>query len=133
LTYIPFIKESFEMKMQPYKNIDEYIAGFDDEKQEVLQKIRQTVLKAAPEATEKISYGIPTVVFHGNLVHFAAYDSHYAFYPGADPIQKFSEELTSLDTSKGTIRFRLGQPIPYSLIAKITSYRISQQKTQKVS
>ncbi len=119
------------MKMQSYENIDEYIANFDNEKQEVLQKIRQTILKAAPEATEKISYGIPTIILHGNLVHFAAYDSHYAFYPGADAIQEFSEELTSFDTSKGTIRFRPNQPVPYSLIAKITSYRVIQQKSKK--
>jgi len=106
--------------MQNYKDIDEYIANFPADVQKNLQKIRKTIQKVAPDATEKISYGIPTFVHHGNLVHFAAYDTHYALYPGVAPIKELSEELASYETSKGTIRFPLDKPLPFNLIKKIT-------------
>lgn len=113
--------------MQEYKNIDEYISNFSPEQQEVLTKIRQTIQAAAPQAKEKISYGIPTFTFHGNLVHFAAYDQHYGFYPGAAAIIAFKDAITSHETSRGTIRFPAEKPVPYDLIAEITQFRVTQQ------
>lgn len=106
--------------MQSYKDIDEYIANFPVDVQKNLQKIRKTIQKVAPDATEKISYGIPTFVRHGNLVHFAAYDTHYALYPGAGPIKEMSEELKPYDTAKGTVRFPLDKTLPFDLIEKMT-------------
>lgn len=119
------------MKMQKYTNIDEYIANFSPPQQKVLQQIRKTINKNAPGAEEKISYGIPTFHFNGPLVHFAAYDTHYALYPGAKGVMGFPEELKAYDTSKGTIRFPVDQPIPYDLIAKITAYRVTQNTPKK--
>jgi uncharacterized protein YdhG (YjbR/CyaY superfamily) len=106
--------------MKSYKDIDEYISDFPADVQEKLQTIRRTIQKVAPEAKEKISYGIPTLTFHGNLVHFAAYKGHIGFYPGSGPIKEFSNELNPYKTSKGTVQFPLDKPIPYDLITKIT-------------
>lgn len=107
------------MKMQSYKNIDEYIANFPPNIQDTLQKIRQTILQIVPDAGEKIAYGIPTFTFHGNLVHFAAYDTHYGFYPGAI-VTNFTEELKEYKTGKGTVQFPLDKPVPYDLIRIMT-------------
>jgi uncharacterized protein YdhG (YjbR/CyaY superfamily) len=105
--------------MQSYKDIDEYIKGFPVDVQENLGKIRNTIKETVPEATENISYGIPTFVFHGNLVHFAAYDTHYGFYPGAI-VANFPEELKEYKTSKGTVQFPIDKPVPLDLIALLT-------------
>lgn len=101
-------------------DIDAFIAQYPVSVQENMQQIRQTIQKACPEAKEKISYGIPTFAFHGNLVHFSAYDTHYGFYPGAAPVAQFAEELEPYETSKGTVRFPLNKPVPFNLIAKMT-------------
>ncbi|MEP7342364.1 MAG: DUF1801 domain-containing protein [Acidobacteriota bacterium] len=108
------------------KNIDEYIAGFPPEIQEKLEKIRATIRKAAPKAEEAISYMMPTFKLHGNLVHFAAFKNHFGFFPGAAGVEAFKEELTKYETSKGTIRFPLDQPIPFAMITKIVKFRVQQ-------
>lgn len=102
------------------RTIDEYIARYPKDVQANLQKIRETIQKACPEAKEKISYGLATFTFHGNLVHFGGYDTHYGFYPGSGPIAEFKDELKGYDTSKGTVRFPLNKPIPFNLITKMT-------------
>lgn len=118
------------MAMQTYKTVDEYITQFPQEQQAVLAKMRQTIQAAAPDATEKISYGIPTFVYKGNLVHFAAYDNHYAFYPGSFGIAEFKEELQPYSTSKGTIRFDVDKPVPYDLITKITKACVKNKQSK---
>ena len=65
------------------KNIDEYIVGFPEDVQKVLEKIRKTIRKAAPQAEETINYGIPTFTLNGNLVHFAAFKNHIGFLKAA--------------------------------------------------
>lgn len=103
------------------KTIDEFISKYSDDVQVILEKIRETIKEVAPEAKEKISYGIPTFTLNGkNLVHFSAYAKHIGFYPGSAPIKEFEKELTAYKTSKGTIQFPLNKPIPYELIKKIT-------------
>lgn len=114
--------------MKEYATIDEYLANFTGQTLESLQKVRQTISAAAPEAKEKISYGIPTFTFHGNLVHFAGYENHIGFYPGATAIEMFSDRLKAYETSKGTIRFKLDQPIPYDLIEEITKFCVEQRQ-----
>ena len=108
------------------KNIQEYISGFPPEIQLILNKIRITIRKVAPEAEETINYHIPTFKYFGNLVHFAAYKSHIGFYPTPSGIEKFKKELSAYDLSKGTVRFPLNKPIPYELIQKITAYRVKE-------
>jgi uncharacterized protein YdhG (YjbR/CyaY superfamily) len=113
-------------KHTPPKDIDAYIAGFPPDIQEILQKIRLTIKEAAPEATEKISYQIPTFYLKGNLVHFAAFKNHIGFFPTSSGIEKFKDELSSYVVSKGTARFPLGKPIPYDLISRITKFRVAE-------
>ena len=112
------------------KNIDEYIAGFPPEIQEILEKIRLTIRKAAPKAEEAISYMIPTFKLNGNLVHFAAYKRHIGFYPAPRGNEAFKEELSAYGGGKGTVQFRLDKPIPYALIRKIVKFRVKENSVE---
>ena len=96
--------------------------------QKILEKIRQTIASVAPNATEKISYGIPTFYLNGNLVHFGAYPKHIGFYPGAQPVSDFADRIKHYNTSKGTIQFQLDEPIPYDLITEITESCVARSK-----
>ncbi len=110
------------------KTIDEYIAAFSPEIQEILQRIRGTVNEAAPEAEEKISYRIPTFTLHGNLVHFAAFKNHIGFYPPVRGDAKLMKEITIYAGEKGNLRFPLDKPIPYALISKIVRARVKENR-----
>ena len=111
-----------------YNNIDEYIALYPNEVKELLEQVRETIRKAAPNATETINYGIPTFQLNGNLVHFAAYKKHIGFYPGAAGIAEVKDILTEYETSKGTVQFPLDKPMPYDLISQITEFRVIQNE-----
>jgi len=108
------------------QTIDEYIAGFPPEVQAILQKIRLTIKKAAPDAEETISYQMPTFTLHGNLVHFAAFKKHIGFYPVPTGIEQFKKELAVYQQGKGSVQFPLDQPIPYGLISKIVKFRVKE-------
>lgn len=112
------------MKKNIPADIDQYIAGFPEEIQKILRKLRSTIKKAAPFAAEAIKYGIPTFVLNGNLVHFAANKNHTGFYPAPSGIKKFKDSLFSYHTSKGAIQFPFDQPLPYSLISQIVKFRV---------
>ena len=116
------------MKTDPAaaKNIDEYIAGFPPDVQAILQKIRTTIKKAAPEAEEAIKYRMPTFTLKGNLVHFAAFKNHIGFYPVPTGIEKFKRELSVYEGGKGSVQFPLDKPIPYGLISKIVKFRVQE-------
>lgn len=107
-------------------DIDEYIAGFPHDVRAKLEKIRAVILEAAPGATEKISYRMPTFVLEGNLVHFAAYEHHIGFYPTPSAIEKFSEELKGYRGGKGSVQYPLDQPVPYDLVREIVAFRVSE-------
>ncbi len=92
------------MNKRTPKNIDDYVARFPKEVQQLLQKMRATIRKAAPRAKEAISYGIPTFTLDGNLVHFAAYKRHIGFYPGGSSIAAFKKELSAFKGAKGSVR-----------------------------
>ena len=108
------------------KNIDEYIAKFPKDVQEILQNIRATIQEAAPDAEEAISYGMPAFKLKGVLVYFAAHKKHIGFYPGSTGIEKFKKELSDYDGSKGTVRFPLDEPIPYDSITKLVIFRVKE-------
>ena len=112
------------------QTIDEYIAGFPPDVQEVLQKIRMTIHQAAPEAQEKISYQMPTFYLNGNLVHFAAFKEHIGFYPVPTGIEKFKKELSVYKQGKGSVQFPLNQPMPYELITKIVKFRVKENQAK---
>ncbi|MBZ9571128.1 DUF1801 domain-containing protein [Methanobrevibacter sp. TMH8] len=113
------------------ETIDEYISEFPKDIQEKLEKIRKTIQETTPEATEKISYGIPTFYLNGNLVHFAAYEKHIGFYPAPSGIENFKDELSEYKTSKGTIQFPLDKEIPYDLIKEIVKFRVNENENKK--
>src|SRR5262249_52989558 len=103
--------------------MDEYIAGFPEDVQKILEKIRATIRKAAPEAKEAIKYEMPTFTLNGNLVFFGAFKKHIGFYPAPRGTKEFDKELSPYEGEKGTLRFPLDKPVPYDLIARIVKFR----------
>ena len=116
--------------MKKYTSVDEFIDAYPPNVQAILQELRRTIQKAAPDAKEKIAYGIPTFTLSGNLVHFSAYEKHIGFYPGSSPIKKFAKELKQYETSKGTIRFPIDKPFPFGLIRKIVTFRVEENQNR---
>jgi uncharacterized protein YdhG (YjbR/CyaY superfamily) len=114
------------MNIEHSGDVDKYIAGFPTDVQIILEKIRKTIQRAAPDAKETIKYQIPTFTLNGNLVHFAAHKNHIGFYPAPGGIDEFKDELSIYERSKGTIRFPLNKPIPYRLISRIVRYRVKE-------
>lgn len=106
--------------------IDIYIANSPKEIQDTLKKIRLTIKKSAPKAEETINYGIPTFTLEGNLVHFAGFKNHIGFYPTPSGIEKFKKELSIYEGAKGSVKFPLDKPIPYTLISKIVKFRVKE-------
>lgn len=106
--------------------IDAYIAAQPAEVRPILQKVRATIAKAAPAATEAIKYQIPTFVLHGNLVHFGAVKHHLGFYATPTGHIQFAKELSAYESGKGSVQFPFAKPIPYALIAKIVKYRAKE-------
>lgn len=106
--------------------IDEYIVTFPADVQAILQKVRETIRKSAPQAEEAISYQMPTFKLNGNLVHFAAFKNHIGFYPVPSGIEKFKKELSAYKGAKGSVQFPLDRPIPYGLISKIVKFRVKE-------
>lgn len=109
-----------------YHTIDEYIALFPDAVQAILERIRQTIRQAAPEAQEKISWKMPTFWQNENLVHFAAAKNHVGFYPGESGVRAFADQLAGYKATKGAIQFQFSEPVPYDLIAQITRFRVNE-------
>ncbi len=114
----------------PVTTIDAYLKGYPSHTQELLGQIRSLVHTLAPEATEAIGYGIPTFKLNGNLIHFAGYEHHVGFYPGAEAIEVFHDKLTAYNCSKGTIQFPLDAPLPLDLIREIVEFRVEKQRNK---
>lgn len=111
--------------------IDAYIAGFPAAVQALLSELRSTIRTAAPEATERISYRIPTFHLGGNLVHFAAFDRHIGFYPGPSGIARFQAELNRYPSAKGSVRFPLDEPLPLALVEAIVRFRVEENRRKQ--
>ena len=110
------------------KRIDEYIAGFPHDVQKILESIRTTIKKAAPDAEETIKYQIPTFVLNGNLVHFGAFKKHVGFYPTPSGIEEFKDELAEYEGAKGSVQFPFEKPMPFGLISKIVKFRVKETR-----
>jgi uncharacterized protein YdhG (YjbR/CyaY superfamily) len=119
-----------EVKGTP-ANIDEYIAGFPEEVQEILVRIRGVIKESAPEAVEKISYGMPAFYTDGGLVWFGAYKRHIGLYPRTSEMDASIDGLPAYKGTKGSVHFPLDQPIPYELIREIVKFRVAE--IQKVA
>ncbi|MDP3563299.1 MAG: DUF1801 domain-containing protein [Methanoregula sp.] len=109
-----------------FNTIGEYIGTFPEDIQRILEKMRQTIRDAAPEAVEAISYQMPTFKLNGNLVHFAAFKRHIGFYPTPSGIEAFKNELSQYPGAKGSVQFPIDKPIPYDLVKKITLFRVKE-------
>ena len=107
-------------------SIDEYIAGFPPETRKMLKELRALIRASAPDATETISYAIPTFDLNGHLVHFAGYKQHIGFYPTGRGVEAFKEELKPYKGGKGSVQFPLGRPLPTGLIRRIVEYRVAE-------
>ena len=120
--------ESPKTKTNP---IDDYINRFPEDTRKLLDQIRVTIRNTAPQAAEKIAYGIPTYHLNGNLVHFAAFKKHIGFFPAPSAIQKFQKQLKPYKTSKGTIQLPLTDPLPLKLIERIVKFRLKENTVKK--
>ena len=108
--------------------IDAYIASCPQEVQPRLTQLRRAILAAAPQAQEKISWGMATFTLHGNLVHFAAEKKHIGFHPSPTAIEAFRAELAPYFCSKGTVRLPHDQPLPLELIGRMVAFRAAEQE-----
>jgi uncharacterized protein YdhG (YjbR/CyaY superfamily) len=111
-----------------YKTIDEYIAQFPEDMKERLATLREIIRAAAPDATEKISWGMPTFYLKGNLIHFAGHKNHIGVYPGAEGVEAFRDRLGEYSFSKGAIQLPNNKPLPLDLISDIVRYRAQQNR-----
>lgn len=106
--------------------IDEYIGGFPNEVQAILEEIRMTIQKAAPEAKEKISYSMPAFDQNGIVVYFAAFQKHIGLYALPTGHEAFREELSKYKSGKGSVQFPLNELIPFDLITRIVRFRVKE-------
>jgi uncharacterized protein YdhG (YjbR/CyaY superfamily) len=123
------------MKTEPTKleTIDHYIAGFPHDVRERLEKIRQIIQKAAPDAEAAIKYQIPTFVLEGNLISFAAYKNHIGLYPTPKGNEKFQKELATYKSEKYTAKFPHDKPLPLELIRDIVKFRLEEHLEKVVA
>ena len=103
--------------------IESYITSFPPETQERLLQIRSIFLKEVPDAQEDIKYQMPTLIWHGNLIHYAAFKNHIGVYPLPYVIEALKDDIRNLKTGKGSIQFSNSVPLPVELIQKIVHLR----------
>ena len=113
------------MQKKP-KDIDDYISWFEGDVKKQLEEIRTIIHKAAPAATETISYSMPAFKMNKVLVYFAGYNHHIGFYPTPSAIVKFAKELSGYATSKGAVQFPIDQALPKQLIQDMVTFRIKE-------
>ena len=106
--------------------VDHYIEGFPPAVQALLNQVRDAIRQTAPNATERMAYGIPTYHDGENLIHFGAAKKHIGLYPSSSGVTAFADRLTDYATSRGAIQFPLNKPIPYALIREITLFRVQE-------
>ncbi len=116
------------MKSKQAINVDEYIASFPKEVQQLLKQMRTTIKAAAPKAEELISYGMPGYKHHGMLVYFAGYKNHIGFYATPTGHEAFEKELSKYKQGKGSVQFPVEEPLPLALITKIVKFRIKENE-----
>jgi uncharacterized protein YdhG (YjbR/CyaY superfamily) len=114
------------------RTVDEYLERVPEPARTTLRKVRAVIRSVAPlEATEGISYGVPTFKYKGMLASFAAFSDHCSLFPGAGPTVEFKNELKNFQTSKGTIRFAPDKPLPTSLLKRLVKARIAENERKK--
>jgi len=116
------------MSFQHPETFEEYLGNFPPEIRKRLIQIRNLVKKAAPDAAEKISYGMPAFTLNGMLLYYAAHTKHIGLYPLTSAVKAFSEELRPYKTAKGSIQFPNDKPLPLKLISEIIKFRVSENR-----
>jgi uncharacterized protein YdhG (YjbR/CyaY superfamily) len=115
------------MKTPSFSTVDEYISLYPPEVKALLMKIRALIKKKAPQAEERIAYGMPAYKLNGKpLVYFAAFKTHIGFYATPTGHEAFAQELSAYKQGKGSVQFPLAKPIPYTLIERIVSFRVKE-------
>nr|WP_315156379.1 DUF1801 domain-containing protein [uncultured Flavobacterium sp.] len=110
-----------------FKTVDEYILAFPKDIQLLLENVRASIIKKAPEAIESISYGMPAYKTNGKpLVYFAGYKKHIGFYATPTGHTEFANELSNYKQGKGSVQFPIDHPIPYWLIEQIVVFRVKE-------
>ncbi|MDR2566308.1 MAG: DUF1801 domain-containing protein [Bifidobacteriaceae bacterium] len=107
-------------------SVDEYLAAFSGERRAILERVRLTVARAAPDAVEAISYGMPTFKQGRAVMHFAAMKNHLGVYPMPSAVAAFAGRLSEYKTSKGAVQFPWDKPIPFELIAEMTRFNVER-------
>lgn len=108
-------------------DIDGYIAQFPADVQAILEKLRTTIRRAAPEAHEILSYKMPAFRQNGIVVYFAAWKKHIGLYPPIVADKSLAKAVSRYSGPKGNLLFPLDEPIPYGLIERIVKFRVKQQ------
>jgi uncharacterized protein YdhG (YjbR/CyaY superfamily) len=118
-----------EKRMTAPSSIEEYLAALPDDRRAGVERLRETITAAAPEATESIAYGMPALRSHGGqfLVSYAAFKAHYSLFPASGAVvAELGAELTPYLAGKGTIRFKADEPIPTALVTRIVKIRVAE-------
>jgi uncharacterized protein YdhG (YjbR/CyaY superfamily) len=115
-------------KVATAQTVDDYLAALPEDARVTLEKIRKTIKAAAPKATEVISYQMPMYKQNGMVMGFAAFKNHCSIFPGSKPMETYKDELKAYKTSKGTIRFPIGKPLPAALVRKLVKARIAENE-----
>jgi uncharacterized protein YdhG (YjbR/CyaY superfamily) len=111
--------------------VDKYILQFPEDVQDMLRKIRAAIKVAAPNAEERIAYGMPAYRTNKKpLVYFAAFKNHIGFYATPQGHSEFKNELSKYEQGKGSVKFPLNRPIPYELIERIVKFRMTGNREQ---
>lgn len=105
--------------------VDKYISNQPSPQKEILQQIRHLIRQSGPQAQESMSYGVPAFKLGGKSFMYAAFKNHIGIYPSPDIIKAYEKKLNAYETSKGTIKFPIDKPIPYTLIKKIFESQVS--------
>lgn len=107
--------------------VNEYLELFEGDAKVKLIELRAIIRAAVPDAQEVISYAIPAYKYHGWLVYFSGYAKHVSMsFPPRSIMQAFEKELGPYKSSKSTVQFPLGQPLPKELIRKMLAYKIKE-------
>lgn len=115
--------------MEKFNTVDEYISSFPGNIQDLLNQMRDTIRKAAPDADEGIAYGMPAYKFNKKpLVYFAAFKDHIGFYATPSGHSEFAAELSQYKQGKGSVQFPVSEPLPLELVSRIVKFRLAENK-----
>lgn len=117
--------------MKSFTSVDAYIESFPDDVKAKLQTLRNIIQKTVPEATEGISYGMPSYKLNGPLVYFGGFKDHISLFPTGSGVAALKKDLVGYETTKGTIHFPLDKPLPLPLIKKVVEFKVQENSNKK--